>query len=97
MLGGMTAISLLAAGLPLPMAILGAVILVGVFGALLELVFFRHLKSHSPLHMIVITIGLSIVIREAALHIWDEKVRALPYFTGTESSSVTVLGAGMTI
>ena len=95
MLGGMTAISLLAAGFPLPMAILAAVILVGVFGALLELVFFRHLKSHSPLHMIVITIGLSIVIREAALHIWDEKVRSLPYFTGDECSSLRIFGAAI--
>jgi branched-chain amino acid transport system permease protein len=43
--------------------------------------------------MIIITIGLSIFIREAALHIWDEKVRAIPFFTGNEISSVPILGA----
>ena len=45
--------------------------------------------------MIIITIGLSIVIQEAALHIWDEKVRSLPYFTGNEMSSVRFLGAAI--
>ena len=32
-------------------------------------------------------------MREAMLHIWDEKVRSLPYFTGTSVSTVTLLGA----
>ena len=41
----------------------------------------------------VYTIGVSIAIREAMLHIWDEKVRSLAYFTGTEVSSISVLGA----
>ena len=45
--------------------------------------------------MIIITIGLSIVIQEAALHIWDEKVRSLPYFTGNEISSVQLFGAAI--
>jgi branched-chain amino acid transport system permease protein len=39
--------------------------------------------------------GLSIVIQEAALHLWDEKVRSLPYFTGNEVSSVKLLGAAL--
>jgi branched-chain amino acid transport system permease protein len=94
MLGGMTAVSL-AAVLPLPAAVAGAVIIVALCGGLLELVFFRRLRSHSVLHMIIITMGLSIVVREAALHIWDEKVRALPYFTGNECSSVKVFGAAI--
>ena len=45
--------------------------------------------------MVVITIGLSIVMQEAALHIWDEKVRSLPYFTGNEVSSLRFLGAAI--
>ena len=94
MLGGMTAVTL-AAFMPLPLAIAGAVLVVAVCGALLEVILFRHLRAHSILHMIIITMGLAIVIREAALHIWDEKVRSLPYFTGNECSSVMVLGAGM--
>lgn len=94
MLGGMAAYSL-AAIMPLALAIPAAVIMVAICGVLLELVFFRHLSSHSLLHMIIITIGLSILIQELALHIWDEKVRSLPYFTGDEISSLKLLGASI--
>ena len=92
MLGGMIAYSL-ASVLPLAIAIPLTVAIVAIVGILLELVFFRHLRSHSLLHMIIITIGLSILIQEAALHTWDEKVRSLPYFTGDEISTVRIFGA----
>lgn len=36
--------------------------------------------------------GLSILIREIALHIWGEGVRALPYFTGTSVTSIKLGG-----
>jgi branched-chain amino acid transport system permease protein len=94
MLGGMVAVSLSRVA-PLPVAMAGAVLIVTVCGCVLELLFFRHLRSHSVLHMIVITIGLSIAIQECALHIWDEQVRSLPYFTGDECSSIKVLGAAI--
>jgi len=94
MLGGMTAITL-SRFVPLPVAVTGAVLITAGVGGLLELVFFRRLRDPTPLRMIVITIGLSILIREAALHIWDEKVHSLPYFTGNECSSVRVAGAGI--
>ncbi len=92
MLGGMVAVSL-AQFLPLPMAIAGAVVIVAMVGCLLEILFFRRLRHHSIMHMIIITIGLSIVIQEIALHVWDEKVRSLPYFTGNEISSIKLFGA----
>ena len=94
MLGGMIAVTL-AHFMPLPVAVTGAVILVALIGCLLEILFFRRLRQHSVLHMIIITIGLSIVIQEAALHVWDEKVRSLPYFSGNEISSLTFLGASI--
>lgn len=94
MLGGMTAVTL-TAFMPLPLAIITAVVIVALCGALLELSFFRRLQRHSLLHMIIITMGLSIVIREAALHLWDEKVRSLPHFTGNECSSLKILGAAI--
>ena len=62
-----------------------------IIGALIEIVFIRWLVKPSVLRLIIITIGLSIVIREAALQIWGESVRALPYFTGT---AVTALNIG---
>ena len=94
MLGGMVAITL-AHFVPLPVAIAGAVLIVALIGCLLEITFFRKLRRHSVLHLIIITIGLSIVMQEAALHIWDEKVRSLPYFTGNEVSSLKFLGASI--
>jgi len=94
MLGGMIAVSL-AVYAPLPVAVAGAVLAVAIIGCLLEITLFRRLHKHSILHMIIITIGLSIVIQEAALHIWDEKVRSLPYFTGNEISSVQLFGAAI--
>ena len=92
MLGGMISISLLDF-MPLPMAIGVAVVITMIIGALIEMIFIRWLKSPSVLRMIIITIGLSILIREVALHIWGESVRTLPYFIGDEISSVNVLGA----
>ena len=64
-----------------------------VVGALVDLVFIRWLASPSVLRLVVITIGVSILLREGMLHAWDEKVRALRNFTGTEISSVRILGA----
>jgi len=92
MLGGMLAVTL-AYYTPLPVAIVGAVLPVAMIGCLLEWSLFRRLPRHSVLQLIVVTIGVSIVIQEAALHIWDEKVRSLPYFTGNEVSSVRIMGA----
>ncbi|MEW6521657.1 MAG: branched-chain amino acid ABC transporter permease [Thermodesulfobacteriota bacterium] len=90
MLGGMIAISLHAM-LPLPLAIGLAVIITMVIGALIEIIFIRWLQNPSVLRMIIITIGLSILIREAALHLWGEGVRSLPYFNGNEISSIRIL------
>jgi branched-chain amino acid transport system permease protein len=94
--GAMTAISL-SHVVPLPLAILGAIVLTTALGGLIELVFIRRVKDASVLQLIVVTIGLSILIREALLHIWDEKPRALPYFTGTATSTVTLLGAHISL
>jgi branched-chain amino acid transport system permease protein len=90
--GAMTAISL-SQFVPLPIAIGLAVIITLLLGGLVELVFIRQVRNASILRLIVITIGISILIREAMLHIWNEQVRSLPYFTGTDVSTVTILGA----
>jgi branched-chain amino acid transport system permease protein len=91
MLGGMTAVTL-NSFLPLPVAILLSVILTMAAGALIEVIFIRWLVSPSVLRMIIITIGISILVREVALHLWGEGVRALPYFTGNEVTSVNLGG-----
>jgi len=91
MLGGMTAVTL--HGLvPLPVAIAIAVLVTMAVGALIEVTFIRWLARPSVLRMIIITIGISILIREAALQVWGESVRSLPYFTGNEVTSFAVGG-----
>ena len=92
--GAMTAISL-SHFVPLPVAILGAVLITMVLGAIVELVFIRPVRNASVLRLVIITIGLSILIREGMLHVWDEKVRSLPNFTGASDATVTLLGAGI--
>jgi Branched-chain amino acid ABC-type transport system, permease components len=53
------------------------------------------IKKAKPnvLQMIVVTIGLSIIIREIALQVWGAQVKTLPFFTGDETSSIALLGA----
>src|SRR5512138_2396635 len=63
MLGGMVAVTL-ALYVPLPVAVAGAVATVAALGCLLEVSLFRKLRRHSVLHLVIITIGLSIVIQE---------------------------------
>jgi branched-chain amino acid transport system permease protein len=92
MLGGMIAISL-ARVLPLPAAVAAAALATGAAGVIVQLVFLGWLKNPGLLRMIIITIGVSILLREVGLHVWDEKVHALPFFSGDETSSVAFLGA----
>jgi branched-chain amino acid transport system permease protein len=91
MLGGMTAVTL-HAFLPLPFAILGAVFITMIIGGMIEIAFIRWLVKPSVLRMVIITIGISILIREAAFTIWGEGVRSLPYFTGNEVSAISFGG-----
>jgi branched-chain amino acid transport system permease protein len=94
--GALTAISL-ARFVPLPLAIAGAVLVTTALGGLIELVFIRRVKNASVLQLIVVTIGLSILLRDAMLHVWDEKPHSLPYFTGTAVSTITILGAHISL
>jgi branched-chain amino acid transport system permease protein len=92
MLGGMIAVQA-SRSMPLPVAIALAVTAAAAVGALVEVAFLRWLRKPTVLRMVVITIGVSILLREGALFLWGEGVRSLPYFTGDEVSSVGILGA----
>ena len=92
MLGGMAAYSF-SQFMNLIPAVIIAVLITAAIGSLVEIVFIRRMKKSTVLGMIVITIGISIFIREVALHIWDEQIRALRFFTGNEISSINILGA----
>jgi branched-chain amino acid transport system permease protein len=92
MLGGMIA-SELAPRMSLAAAVAAAVVLTAVSGVAIERVFLRRVARGGVLKMIIVTIGLSILIREAALLAWGESVRTLPFFSGNEVSSIAFLGA----
>lgn len=92
MLGGMLSITFLQF-LPLPVAIALAVLATMAIGAGIEMLFIRWLKQPGILRMIIITIGISILIRETALHFWGANVRSLPYFVGNEISTIAIFGA----
>lgn len=92
MLGGMIAYTF-SGFMALFPAIIIAVLLTSAVGGFIENVFIRRMRKTSVLGMIVITVGLSILIREFSLYIWDEQIRALPFFTGTEISSLNIFGA----
>ena len=89
MLGGMISISLLDS-MPMGAAITAAVLITMLIGAVIEMVFIRWLDSPSVLRMIIITIGISILLRESALHIWGESIRSLPYFYGNEITTFSL-------
>lgn len=91
MIGGMTAVTF-SHFMPLPLAIASAVLVTMIIGGIIEILFIRWLYKPSVIRMIIITIGLSILIREISLHIWGESVRALPYFTGTSVTSINLGG-----
>ncbi len=55
--------------------------------------FLFKIKKPNVLQMIIVTIGLSIIIREIALQIWGEQIKTLPFFTGNEVSSISIFGA----
>lgn len=89
MLGGMISISLLPF-MPLWCAIAAATALTMLIGAAIEMLFIRWLQSPSVLRMIIITIGISILLRESALHVWGESIRSLPYFYGNEITTFSL-------
>jgi len=59
-------------------------------GLLIELVFNNYMKERNILRLIIITIGVSILTREAMDHVWGKEAYAFPFFSGNEVSSVSL-------
>ncbi|MDI6852914.1 MAG: branched-chain amino acid ABC transporter permease [Deltaproteobacteria bacterium] len=82
-LGGMLLYSaLFAAGLPMPLALLAAVIGVTLIGMTVEVVGVRPSRTDSHLVLIFLTIGLSIILRGIMKLIWGKNRMAVPPLTG---------------
>ncbi|MCR6734410.1 MAG: branched-chain amino acid ABC transporter permease [Afipia sp.] len=91
MLGGMVTVFLSAAGIPLPLAAVLAVCVSIVVGLLLYWLAIEPARDASPVTLIIITIGASILLRGAAQIIFDKQFHKLPSISG--DTPVNLLGA----
>ena len=82
MLGGMTTVFASAAGVPLPLAGLIAVVITMGVGLLLYRLAIEPARGASPVTLIIITIGASIFLRGAAQVVFDKQFHSLPAFSG---------------
>lgn len=91
MLGGMLAVFFTQAGLPLPVALLLAVLLPALVGVLVEKLAIEPVKGAPTVSLIIITIGASLVIR-GLTQVWLGKgTHSLPAFSG--DAPLALLGA----
>jgi branched-chain amino acid transport system permease protein len=69
-------------GLPMPVAILVAVVAVTLLGALVERSTIRPARGSSVITLIIITIGVSILLRGIAMWIWGPDALPMRHFSG---------------
>jgi branched-chain amino acid transport system permease protein len=94
MLGGMLAVILgQVLGLSLVPAVLGAVVLTTLAGGLVERLAIRPARGASPIQLVIVTIGVSILIRGLVMLLWGKDTFALPHFSGMRP--ILVAGAAM--
>jgi branched-chain amino acid transport system permease protein len=84
MLGGMLTVFGAAAGLPLPLAALLAIIVTAIVGLLLHRLAIEPARKATPITLIIITIGASIFIRGVTAIGLDKNFHSLPPFFGSE-------------
>jgi branched-chain amino acid transport system permease protein len=91
MLGGMLAVFFVQAGLPLPVALLLAILIPAVVGVLIEKLAIEPVKGAETVTLIIITIGASLVIRGLSAVIFGKGTHSLPAFSG--ETPIDILGA----
>jgi branched-chain amino acid transport system permease protein len=91
MIGGMSAVALTAAGLPLAAAVPLAVLAAVIVGLLLEKLAIEPARHADMVALVIITIGASLFLRGAAQLVWDKRIHVLPAFSGDRP--IAVLGA----
>ncbi len=93
-LGVFTAGSLISAGLPVPLALVAAVVIAGVAGIVTERALIRPLgHSRNVLFVaLVVTIGLGLLIHAAIFAIWGSRPQSFPALV---AGSVSVLGVSL--
>ena len=93
MIGGMSAVALLATGMSLPLAILLAVLAAVVVALIVERIAIAPARHAGTVTLIIITIGVSLFLRGLAQLIWGKGVHRLPAFSGEEPIAI----AGATV
>ena len=88
MIGGMATVSLVAAGLPMPVAIPLAIVAATLVGMALERFAVETARGASVVTLIIITIGASIFLRGLAGVVWDRNYHPLPAFSGDEPINI---------
>jgi len=84
MLGAYAGVAVIAVTQSFWVALIAAPLLVGVVGAVTEMVALRPLYRREPLYGLILTFGLALVFREAVRQIWGGDMRRiLPPFTGS--------------
>ncbi len=91
MLGGMLAVYFTQAGMPLPAALLLAILIPAAVGVLIEKLAIEPVKGAETVTLIIITIGASLVIRGLAAVFFGKGTFGLPAFSG--DTPIEILGA----
>ena len=82
MIGGMSAVTLVAAGLPMPVVVPLAALTAVMVALLLEKLAIEPARKASTVTLIIITIGASLLLRGLAQLVWDKRIHSLPAFSG---------------
>lgn len=88
MLGGMITVFAHAAGMPLPLAALIAVIATAGVGVALNKLVIEPARGAPVVSLIIITIGASIFIRGAAQLVFDKQIHRFPAFFGDQPIAI---------
>lgn len=82
MLGGMVAAVLTASGVPLPLAVVAAIVVVALVGLIVEKLAIEPARDADITSIIIITIGVSMIVRGVVEVTLGKGSRALPHFSG---------------
>jgi branched-chain amino acid transport system permease protein len=95
MLGAMLAVTYLRWGLPMILAIAASVASVAAIGIAIERLTVHPARSASSITLIMITVGVSIIVRGMALLAWGASPYSLPAFT--KGPPLDILGAAVSL
>lgn len=91
MLGGMITVFAHAAGLPLPLAAVLAIVVTGVIGVALNKLAIEPARGAPVVSLIIITIGAAICIKGVTKLIFDKQLHRFPAFSG--DTPIQIMGA----